>query len=342
MRTIIRKRGSSSGTGLIEVLVSTSILTLVLMATAATIMLFMKTQQNHTERLQAGYLLEEAFEAVRYLRDSGWTLNLAPLAIDTPYYLVVATTSVMATTTPTRIDDFFTRTATFSEVYRRNSDDDIVAADYGGAKTVDPDARRVLYRIEWGTKPTVALGYLDGNNDVNLGNFPSNNAGEGDLVQSITIGSGNVEVIRIDLLLRRHATTTPSNVFLEIRSGSPVGAVVASSTEVISTDLSTTALAWTPFSFPDMPLLATSTIYYMRLRSNPDATEIFSGSSGYLNWSYGDAYAGGNAYRYVGAQGQTTYTGESLNSTDFSFRLMQEGAGNILEGETYITNLFDN
>src|SRR3990167_8830420 len=62
--------------------------------------------------------------------------------------------------------------------------------------------------------------------DGDLANFPSNNAGNGDPVQTFTT-TGAVEATAVELYLRR-ATTNPSDIYAEIRS-SPTGAVLGTS-----------------------------------------------------------------------------------------------------------------
>lgn len=332
----------TAGLGLVEVLVSASILSMVMIATVASVVLFLRAQASHTEKLQSAYLLEEAFEAVRYLRDTGWTSSIAPLSLNTPYHLVFGGTGWEATTTPILIDGRFTRTVTFSEVYRRDSDDDIVDAGYVGAKTLDPNTRRVSFLMTWGTESVPAVSFEEGTTDSNLASFPSNNAGDGDPAQSFGVGGEDVEVAEIELLLRRAAGTTPSNVFVEIRSGSVTGTVVASSSQVMTAGLSEGSLEWVPFAISGSPVLSASTTYYLRLRSAPDSADAFSGSSGYLHWGYAQSasspYVGGVAYRYVGRNSDPLYQGQELSQYDFSFRVNEEQEAHRLEAETYLTN----
>lgn len=334
-----------NGVVLIEVIICTSILALVIMATASSIVLFLKAQTNHTERLQAAYLLEEAAEAVRYMRAVGWASEISSLAVTTPYYLsFIIGSGWEATTSPTLIDGVFKRTVTFSEVYRRDSDDDIVALTYGGAKTLDPNTRLITFSILWGSTSTTTISYTEGIINENLAGFPSNSAGDGDPAQSFTVGSADVDVVSVDLLLTRQPLAVPSDVFLEIRSGSVTGTVMASSSIIVANAIPENVLTWTSFSFASTTALLADETYFLRLRSIPDSTEVFSGSSGYIYWGHGtnlSPYAGGVAYRYVGRLSQPSDAGEALTLYDFSFRINEETEAHRLEAQTYLTNFLE-
>ena len=148
----------------------------------------------------------------------------------------------------------------------------------------------------------------------------------------------------VELYLKR--TSSPSNVYLEIHSGSTVGTVVATSATVASTTIPTSALSWVKFSFASAPMLSPSTTYYLRLRSTPDSTIAFSGSSGTLNWGYlqtaSSPYAGGQAYRYVGRLNNPSDQGQALSQYDFAFKVNSNGSSTLDKSVvTYLTNLFE-
>ncbi|MBI1888924.1 MAG: hypothetical protein HYS15_03295 [Candidatus Spechtbacteria bacterium] len=160
-----------------------------------------------------------------------------------------------------------------------------------------------------------------------LASFPSN-AGWGDPAQSFIVGPQNISVREVQLYVRK-LTNSPSNIFLEIRSGSTIGTVVGRSWMIESFSLATTS-SWTSFVFPSPVLLVSSTQYFLRLRSLPDSTVAFSNATGTIYLAYEHsassppAYAGGDAWRYVGQSNNPTFAGERLGPADqydFGFRI---------------------
>ena len=107
----------------------------------------LEVSQETTHHIQAGFLLEEGIEAVKSLRDDGWTSNIIPLNAGTAYYLTWNGSKWAATTTSAQIENTFWRTATFSTV-SRDGNDDIVAS--GGVN--DPGTRKVRIDVTWDKK----------------------------------------------------------------------------------------------------------------------------------------------------------------------------------------------
>ena len=336
MRSKIQLRGS----GLIEVVIGAGIIFIVLSGLVSALRLFVHSGSATTEKLQAALLVEEGVEAMRSIRDRSWS-EFNGLSGGT-YHLVLGS-SWSATTTVQLIDSRFTRVFTVESVYRRNSDSDIVASTSPDQKTLDPNTKRVVVTISWREIADEKLSFTSGTIDGDLAGFPSNNAGNGDAAQSFTTGAAAVSVNRADLYIKK-ASGTPSDVYLELRSGSAVGPVLATSATVLSAALPD-ALTWTEFEFPGDVALSANTEYFLRLRSSPDSTVAFSGSSGTLHLGYGQSgsspYSGGDAYRYVGRLGNASDTGEELTQYDFSFRLSHESGGQVLKAVTYFTNLFE-
>ncbi|MDP7648317.1 MAG: hypothetical protein QGI82_01305, partial [Candidatus Pacebacteria bacterium] len=54
-----------------------------------------------------------------------------------------------ATTTSALIDNVFDRTITIVDVYRRDSDDDIIASTSPDSKTLDPNTVQVTASVSW-------------------------------------------------------------------------------------------------------------------------------------------------------------------------------------------------
>ena len=173
-----------------------------------------------------------------------------------------------------------------------------------------------------------SLSYETGIIDADLASFPAN-SGFGDPAQSFTVASEAIYARQVGLYLRR-IVADPSDVYLEIRAASTVGEVLGRSWTVDGSSLSST-LGWTPFVFPDPVLLSAGTQYFLRLRSLPDSTVVFSGAAGTIYWGYEHAaaappaYPGGDAWRYVGGLDNPADAGEQLGPVDqydFSFRIL--------------------
>ena len=173
------------------------------------------------------------------------------------------------------------------------------------------------------------LEYTEGTTAADLASFP-NNLGFGDAAQSFTVGTSDIYVHRVELFLMQ--TGTPSDVFLEMRSGTSNGTVVGKSLMVASSSLPTT-LSWVRFIFPSPVTLTASSQYFLRLRSLPDSTVAFSGAAGTIYWGYEHspsappAYSDGDAWRYVGANDNPLDQGQQLGPADqydFSFRLFSQ------------------
>lgn len=142
-------RNCSKGFGLVEIIVGTSIISLSLVGILTAFNLFMRTGLANTEKIQATYILEEGVEAFRYIRDSGWSSNIGTLTEGVPYYMVFDGSGWEATTTKTIIDEVFDRTVTLANVYRRDSDSDIVASTSPDQKTLDTNTIEVEVRVIW-------------------------------------------------------------------------------------------------------------------------------------------------------------------------------------------------
>ncbi|MDO8600358.1 MAG: hypothetical protein Q7R73_01910 [bacterium] len=134
------------GFALIEIIVGVAIIAGAFLMLGNIAELTLRLVDVSTERLQAVFLLSEGIEAVRTIRDDGWTENIASLDANTMYYLQFNTVNnEWATTTITQIlDGVFTRSFVLGEV-ERDAEDDIVSSN----GTVDPDTRRIDMTVSW-------------------------------------------------------------------------------------------------------------------------------------------------------------------------------------------------
>src|SRR3989344_2255522 len=76
----------SRGLTLVEVLIATSIITVFLVALFGVHSLYLKTAFSNGDIIKAAQLAEEGLEAIKFLRNTSWESNIAPLSLDTDYY----------------------------------------------------------------------------------------------------------------------------------------------------------------------------------------------------------------------------------------------------------------
>lgn len=151
---------TNKGVGLVEVMIGIAIVVGATLASFVYFALAIKVARQSAETVQAALLVEEGMEAVRAIRDNGYSTHIAVIPTETNRYLFFSGSQWQATTTPSVIEGIFTRTLVFSEV-RRDSTDDIVIS--GG--TVDPDIVKVRVVVTWedesgGTKDLEASTYI--------------------------------------------------------------------------------------------------------------------------------------------------------------------------------------
>jgi Tfp pilus assembly protein PilV len=137
-------RRRNGGTGLIEVIVASSILVLIIVGVSSVYRLLVRSSREVIRGTQSALLAEEGLEAARVMRDTAWS-SLASSTVGTSYTLAWTGGTWKATTTPALIDGVFDRRMTLARVYR-NSSDEIAASG-----TLDPNTYRVDITVSWNT-----------------------------------------------------------------------------------------------------------------------------------------------------------------------------------------------
>lgn len=135
------------GFTLVEIVLGIGMITMFFLANSYYYRQILNVSQQTTRHIQAGFLLEEGVEAVKLLRDQGWTTQITTLTNGTTYYLYWSGTAWTATTTPQLIENVFTRSFIMSSV-SRNGSDNIVAS--GG--TLDTGTKKVVMSVSWPLK----------------------------------------------------------------------------------------------------------------------------------------------------------------------------------------------
>lgn len=153
--------GFSRGYFLIEVVVASSVIAVVLILLIGSIQNSVDVSHRALERTQASYLLEEGAEAVKSIRNVGWT-SITAATLGTTYYLHWSGSQWSLTTTPETVGSF-TRTVVFSAV-TRDVDDNIAASG-----TTDTGTEQATVTVAWtppsGVKTETLSFYLSDIND---------------------------------------------------------------------------------------------------------------------------------------------------------------------------------
>lgn len=134
---------NEKGFSLAEVVVAVSIAVLCITSIWSVYNFFLKISVANPSLFQASFLAEEGIEAVKFMRDSGWDSNIAPLSLGTPYTLVFTGSAWATTTSPVLIDGKFDRRVIFEEVYRD------VAGNISSSGSLDQDTKKVSVVVSW-------------------------------------------------------------------------------------------------------------------------------------------------------------------------------------------------
>lgn len=137
------------GYSLIEIVVAVGLVLAFVSSVVAASHFELRAVHESARRGKAAFLLEEGLEAVRILRDRGWSDNIALLVSGQTYYPVFSINWKVVSADPGPIDGLFTRTVVFGDVWRRDADSDIVDVSSGDPKTLDPGTRQVTVTVSW-------------------------------------------------------------------------------------------------------------------------------------------------------------------------------------------------
>jgi len=137
-------KNNNSGFGVIEIIIASAIISIVVFSLIQIGQLSLKLSRLASDRVAAGFLLQEAEEGMKFLRDESWNANIANIATGGSYFLTFNGTHYALTgIEPPLINGKFKREITLSEV-RRNAQQDI--AESG---TIDPSTKKVVLEISW-------------------------------------------------------------------------------------------------------------------------------------------------------------------------------------------------
>ena len=133
----------SKGFGLIEIIIGSAILTVSLIAISTYFQKSLQLSQDSGKTVQAGFLLEEGVEVVKFFRDTSW-VNISSLTAGSSYYLQFDGSKWATTSSNVFVDGIFERKFVIDNV-SRDANDDIVSS--GG--TNDADTKKAAVSVSW-------------------------------------------------------------------------------------------------------------------------------------------------------------------------------------------------
>lgn len=147
----------ASGIALVEVLLAVAIITVIGVAVSYSIISYTTARESLLTDVKTAYLAEEGYELMRALRNDDWS-TFESLALDTPLFLSVSTSTIAIAGGSEVIDGTHSRQVILREVWR-DSDDDITASTTVGA-SIDLDLRQVEVTVGGPSGTTTFTGIL--------------------------------------------------------------------------------------------------------------------------------------------------------------------------------------
>jgi Tfp pilus assembly protein PilV len=155
----MKKKINKKGFGLLEIVIGVAIISVTLFSLSAVAHITLKVSRESVRKSQAAFLMEEGMEAMKLMRDAGWSANISTLTAGTNYYLYLdAGTAWKSTATPAVIDGIFTRIVRLDNVYR-DANNDIAATG-----TLDSNIKKITVSVSWANRGVTTtknmIGYI--------------------------------------------------------------------------------------------------------------------------------------------------------------------------------------
>lgn len=143
MRKLRKNTKINKGFGLVEMIIMISIITFSVLAIWKIYTVFIKISLSNPASFQSSFLVEEGIEAIKFMRDGGWSSNISNLSTSTVYFLVFDGTNWKATTTPFLINGKFDRHINFFDVFRDSSGNIVSSGSF------DSNTKKVSVTVSW-------------------------------------------------------------------------------------------------------------------------------------------------------------------------------------------------
>jgi len=135
---------NNKGFSLVEIVIAIAIATMFFLSIYELLLFANKVTHTGLRKIEAIHFAQEGIEAVRMVRDSGWTNNISTLTDETTYYLsLVGDHWELTALVPPLINSVFTRTVVLQAV-NRDANDDISAIG-----TADLKTKKVVVGVSW-------------------------------------------------------------------------------------------------------------------------------------------------------------------------------------------------
>lgn len=135
---------NSRGFGLVEIIVVAAIVGTAFVSLYELFVLSSRPISTSKNQTEAVYLMEEAIEAVRVLRNNSWTDNIATLENGTTYYPTVANDQwTLSTINPGPVNGLYTRTIVVNATLRDAND------NISSSGTLDPNTKKLTATVTW-------------------------------------------------------------------------------------------------------------------------------------------------------------------------------------------------
>lgn len=144
---IMSGKNKEAGIGVAEIIIAVFIISASFFAILQVGTFTLKAVQDRNDKAKALMFAQEGIEAVRNMRDGGWTANISGLTFGATYYLTTSGSQWALTgTNPGALDGKFTRTIVLDNA-SRDINDNIVTV--GG--TDDPKTKKATATVSWGS-----------------------------------------------------------------------------------------------------------------------------------------------------------------------------------------------
>jgi Tfp pilus assembly protein PilV len=134
-----------NGFGMIEVVLGISIIFLAFFGVIAVAQFSVRVSGESTNNVKAVFLMEEGMEALKNLRDRGWS-NISSLTADTNYFFNFTGSAWATSAANVFVDGFYERKFKLENVYR-NANQDIATSG-----TLDPNTKKATVYVSWRTQ----------------------------------------------------------------------------------------------------------------------------------------------------------------------------------------------
>jgi prepilin-type N-terminal cleavage/methylation domain-containing protein len=142
------KTKTKNGVSLIEIIIASSIISITLLVLVSVYSSVARYSLSNIKVLKSTQLVEEGVEVLKYLRDSGYTNNIASLSNSTPYYLYWDQNIYAGTWTATTSNILLENRYSISfTLYPVNRDASFNVVSSGGS--LDSSSRRAVVNVSF-------------------------------------------------------------------------------------------------------------------------------------------------------------------------------------------------